>query len=112
MRRLLLTALFASIGVLDAGSVGARSYDLLFLVDETSGMAAEIASLKASAVTTIAPVALSALGDVAFGVAGYRDFPVAPFGDPSAFSYRMHSQIDTRVATFQAGMNALCGGRR
>lgn len=47
---------------------------------------------------------------MAFGVAGYRDFPVPPFGDPADFPYALRSQISTSVAAFQVGLNALSAG--
>lgn len=93
-----------------ASSAHAEPTDLLVLVDETGGMAAEIAALQAGESSIIAPIAIAALGDVAFGVSGYRDFMVSPYGDPGDMPYTQKSTISTNIASFQAGLNGLSPG--
>ncbi len=100
-------SLWVSLLVLVAPSARSQSFDVLFLVDETGTMTGEIQALKANGVTVIAPQAIAALGDVAFGVASYRDFPTAPFGAVGDLPYVLRSQISTNLTAFNIGLNSL-----
>jgi hypothetical protein len=109
MRNRLLTSwLFLVLAVPSAA--GAQQTDILFVVDETGSMAAEIGTLQSNALSVIAPAAQAALGDVAFGVAAYRDFPVSPFGDPGDQPYQVKSGISTNSVQLLVGLNALSAG--
>lgn len=96
--------------LLVGSSAHAQATDLLFLIDETGTMTDEIATLKASVSTVIVPSAVTALGDVAFGVARYRDFPVSPYGDPVDSPYQLLQALTTNSISFQIAMNALNAG--
>ena len=80
---------------------GTALVDVFFLADETGSMFDEIASVKASAAAILASTA--GLGDVAFGVGGYRDV-----GD--AWIYREIQDLTSDQPTAQAGINTWAAG--
>ncbi len=80
--------------------------DVLFTMDETVSMDAEIANLKLSMSSLIATVRTQ-LPDTAFGVVGYRDFPTAPYGSPGDEPFVLRHRIMT--ATTSAGLASVQG---
>lgn len=103
-------ALLLALLVTASSPARAQRTDIFFVVDETGTMADEITSLKASTGSTIVPAAVTTLGDVAFGVARYRDFPVSPFGQPGDVAYELLSPLSTNTGLFQNAMNSLSAG--
>jgi hypothetical protein len=87
----------------DSGPPTSSKVDVFFLADETGSMGGQIAAVKASASAILASTA--ALGDVAFGVGGYRDV-----GD--AFVYRELTDLTSTQGTVQTAINtwAASGG--
>lgn len=55
--------------------------DVYFLVDTTGSMGGEIANLRTSLSGTIIPMVRGRITDAWFGVGGYEDYPVSPYGD-------------------------------
>lgn len=73
--------------------------DLLFLVDTSGDMAAELAYFQNDLASIIVPQAQARFGsDVAFGIAQYNDFPSASF--PGDTAYELVSDIDSDVTGF------------
>jgi hypothetical protein len=79
-----------------AGTPTSSKVDVFFLADETGSMGGIIDAVKTSASTILSSTA--GLGDVAFGVGGYRDV-----GD--AFVYRELTDLTTDQPTAQAAIN-------
>lgn len=67
--------------------------DIFFLVDTTGSMLTTIDSVRTSLATVIVPAANAAIADVAMGVGDYRDFPVAPYGDPGDWSFELRQAV-------------------
>ncbi len=61
-------------------STNIQQADVFFLVDTTASMGGEIDNLVASLSTYIIPEISAEISDVWFGVAGYDDYPVLPYG--------------------------------
>jgi hypothetical protein len=57
--------------------------DLLMLMDVTGAMAGPISTLHATFAGTVVPALEEAVADPQFGIAGFADFPVAPYGEAS-----------------------------
>ena len=101
-----LTAFVSILLCFSAASASAQKTDILFLIDSTGTMGAEVSSIRASA-STIAAIAQAVTGDAAFAVAIYRDFPVNPYGAPGDSPYVLLSQISVSVASFQNALNGI-----
>jgi VPDSG-CTERM motif len=80
-----------------AGTPTSSKVDVFFLADETGSMGGTISAVRTGASSILAGAA--GLGDVAFGVGGYRDV-----GD--SFVYRKIQDITTSQATAQTGINS------
>ncbi len=80
----------------DAGPVKSSKVDVVFLADETGSMGSQIANIKAAASSILSNVA--GAGDVAFGVAGYRDIY-------DSYTYKVQSNLTTDQATAQSAIN-------
>ena len=89
-----------TVTVTDAPPTSAK-VDVFFLADETGSMWDEIGAVQTSASTILSNTA--GLGDVAFGVGGYRDL-----GD--AWVYRQIQDFTTNQATAQTGINTWTAG--
>lgn len=87
----------------DEGTPTTSKVDVYFLADTTGSMGGAIAGVKSSATTLLASIA--GLGDVAFAVGEYKDFPRSPYGGGSDFSYRLNQAMTTSQASAQAGIN-------
>ncbi len=86
-----------------------RQLDIVILADETGGMGGAVAEIKA--LLPLLPTYLSALGDVAIGLSGYRDFPQFPFGDPGDYPYRLLQPVTKNAAQLtNAGNQLVIGG--
>ncbi len=88
---------------IDAGGPTSALVDIVFLADETGSMGGEIADVRnaASAILT----ATAGLGDVQWGVGGYRDFT-------DAFAYRELTDLTATQGDVQSAINtwAASGG--
>lgn len=83
--------------------------DVFFNVDTTGSMGGVISSLKAG-LSSIMTSTRERLSDSAFGVAGFEDFPVSPYGSLGDEPFTLLAGITTDAAVAQAGANALTLG--
>ena len=79
--------------------------DVFFLFDTTGSMGGLIDSAKANASEILANAAV--LGDLAFAVGHYEDFPVAPYGVEGDVAYELTQNITTNTAAVEAAINGL-----
>jgi hypothetical protein len=87
--------------------------DLAFLVDATGSMGGEISNVRNGFATFLAAVRVDS-PDSAFGVASFRDYPTAPYGDPAGTvgplpsqPYYLNSDLSTTQSVAQNGLNSL-----
>ena len=80
--------------------------DIFLMQDETGSMYDDIAALQALAPDLWDAIAATGT-DFTMGVAGFRDFAVAPFGSPGDWVYRLTTDLTTDKTTFVAGVGAL-----
>jgi hypothetical protein len=83
--------------------------DVFFNIDTTGSMSGVIASLK-SGLGSIISSTRGRLSDSAFGVAGFEDFPLSPYGGPNDEPFHLYTGITTDETTAQSGANALALG--
>lgn len=83
--------------------------DVFFNIDTTGSMGGVITSLKAG-LGSIMTSTRARLSDSAFGVGGFEDFPLTPYGAISDEPFHLYTGITTDEATAQAGANALAQG--
>jgi hypothetical protein len=83
--------------------------DICLLEDETGSFGDDIVNLQLAAPDLYDTIVATA-PDAQFAVAGFRDFPVAPFGDPSDWVYRLLQPMDPDKADWLAGVAALTAG--
>lgn len=88
----------------DAGTASTSKVDVYFLADTTGSMGSYINAVKTSATNIMNAVA--GLGDVAFAVGNYQDYPISPYGGAGDFPYQLNTAMTTNVATAQAGINS------
>lgn len=83
--------------------------DLAINMDTTGSMGGEIANLRTSLSTLIIPSVGAVIPDAAFGVSSFEDYPILPFGQPTAsdIPFRLGTRVTTNAATAQAAVNAL-----
>jgi hypothetical protein len=86
------------------GTPTTAKVDIFFLSDTTGSMGPYIANVKANASTVLGLTA--GLGDVAWGVGEYKDFPTSPWGGGSDYPYQLNQAITTNQANVQTGINA------
>ncbi|MEJ2181967.1 MAG: VWA domain-containing protein [Nitrospirota bacterium] len=79
--------------------------DVFFLFDTTGSMAPLISSAQTNASTILSNA--SGLGDVAFGVGDYEDFPVSPYGLPGDVAYELVQDITTDATAAQSAIGSL-----
>jgi hypothetical protein len=82
--------------------------DVFFLFDTTGSMGGTLDAAKAGAATIMANA--SGLGDVAFGVGQYKDFPTYPWGESSDIPYAKTQDMTKNNANIQAAINSLLAG--
>lgn len=81
-----------------AGTPTSSKVDVFFLMDETGSMGGIIGTVQAAAASILSQTA--GLGDIAFGVGGYRD-------EGDAFVYQSLTDITTNTSQAQSAIGAL-----
>lgn len=84
--------------------------DIFFLVDTTGSMGAAIGNVRSSLSTMIVPAINDAIVDSVMGVGDYRDFPVAPYGDPGDWPFIVRQEMTDDVSRVQSALNGLRAG--
>jgi len=82
--------------------------DVFFLFDTTGSMGDLIESAKTEAANILSNI--SGLGDVAFGVGHYEDFPVSPYGGSSDTPFELVQDLTTDASAADAAINSLALG--
>lgn len=85
--------------------------DVCLLEDETGSFFDDIANLQNP--VTIAAIfdgVRAASPDSQFAVAGFRDYPVSPYGSPGDWVYRLYSTMSPLFANWSTGVNLLSAG--
>jgi hypothetical protein len=88
-------------------STSLRQADVFFLVDTTFSMDGEIANLQASLTTTIIPQVRTTIADVWFGVGGFDDYPVNPYGYPGDRVFYLEQAMTVTTADAQSAVGRL-----
>lgn len=84
------------------------SVDVCLLQDETGSFFDDIANLQSgSTAEEIYDGIVDETSDAQFAVAGFRDYPVAPFGSPGDHVYRLLSPMSAAKADWLAGIMGL-----
>lgn len=84
-----------------------RQADIFFSIDNTGSMEEETTNIKTNLVSTIVPQVSAAIPNSAFGLGRFRDFPIAPHGNPSDRPYDLRQPITTTTATIGSAITAL-----
>jgi hypothetical protein len=98
-----------------AFSTSLRQADVYFLVDTTGSMGGEITNLLNSLSTTIIPQVRTTIADVWFGVGGFDDYPVNPYGYTGDRVFYQEQRMTSSAANAQAAVGRLAvhdGGDR
>jgi hypothetical protein len=82
--------------------------DVFFIVDTTGSMGEQVTAAKNAISTIISNT--SALGDIAYGVGYYEDFPNTSWGGGSDKAWEMLQDITTDTTAVTTGINALSLG--
>lgn len=80
--------------------------DVCLLEDETGSFGDDIASLRAAAEEIFDEV-VDGAPDAQFAVAGFRDYPIAPYGDVGDWVYRRVSRMSPDKEDWLGGIEAL-----
>ncbi len=80
--------------------------DIYFLVDTTGSMSGELSNLRSSLSSTIIPAARARIADSWFGVGGFDDYPVYPYGSASSGD-RPYSHLQSMTASTTAAQSAV-----
>lgn len=83
--------------------------DICLLEDETGSFVDDIVNLQTAAEPLFDTIVLTS-PDAQFAVAGFRDYPVDPYGVPGDWVYRLLSPMDPTKAAWLAGVAALTAG--
>jgi len=83
--------------------------EVCLLEDETGSFFDDIANLQAAA-SGIYDAVVAGSPDARFAVAGFRDYPVDPYGSTGDWVYRLLSPMDPDKADWLAGVAALGAG--
>jgi hypothetical protein len=83
--------------------------DICLLEDETGSFVDDLGNLNAAA-SGIYDAIVAASPDAQFGVAGFRDYPVGPYGGAGDWVYRLVSSMDPTKPAWLAGVAALTAG--
>jgi hypothetical protein len=81
--------------------------DVFFLIDTTGSMASALNNVRNSLRDRIVPAVSAAIADVVMGVGDYRDFPIAPYGDPGDWTFRLRQAMTADVAAVQGALDVL-----
>jgi hypothetical protein len=89
-------------------SAQARPPDVIFLLDTTGDMGGAISNLKVAFTGTIAPALNASHPGIAYGVAFFRDFPVAPYGlpNPPDYPYSLAQVVTTNTTAVNVAINS------
>ncbi len=68
--------------------------DVIFAMDETGSMSAQINNLRSSMSSLVGTVR-GQIPNTGFGVVGYRDFPTSPFGGGGDYPFKLHHRVMT-----------------
>lgn len=82
-------------------STTVRTLDVYFLMDTTSSMNDEIANLRASLSGTIIPAVRAEVASSWFGVGGFEDYPLSPYGGPGDRPFYQYATVGSSVADAQ-----------
>ncbi len=80
--------------------------DVVFVFDVSGSMNSVLQSAAANATTIMSDLA-ALLGDVQFGVVGFSDYPVLPYGAPSDHPYILHQALTGDRSKVQNALNGL-----
>jgi hypothetical protein len=83
-----------------------RAVDVVFLIDNTGSYVDDLPNIQAQ-MTTIINRLTGAFSDIRLGLATFRDFPFAPFGDAGDFAYNPVLPLQSDTAAFLRAVNAL-----
>jgi hypothetical protein len=83
--------------------------DICLLQDETGSFFDDIINLQTAA-PGIYDAIVAASPDAQFAVAGFRDYPVNPYGDPGDWVYRLLSSMNATKPAWLAGVGVLSAG--
>ncbi len=83
--------------------------DVVINVDNTGSMAGEIDRLRATLTSRILPGISAVIPQAAYGVTAFEDYPIYPFGLPSAGDrpFRLLSRVTTHLPSAQAAVDAM-----
>ncbi|MFW5876540.1 MAG: vWA domain-containing protein [Myxococcota bacterium] len=84
--------------------------DVVFLVDSTASMQAEIDTIRNRLENQLAPAIRDAIPDSQLGVATFQDFPVGPYGDRGDTPFQLITASTADVSQVQAGVAAIRTG--
>jgi hypothetical protein len=84
--------------------------DVVFLIDVTASMGAEIEAVRRGLRDRIAPTIYARVPDTEFAVATFGDYPVSPFGSPGDNPYELFLPMTSDLARVQAAMNTITLG--
>ncbi len=90
-----------------AFATSVRQADIFFSIDNTGSMDGETANIQANLVSTIIPQIGAVIPNAAFGVGSFQDFPIDPFGNPSARPYDLLQAVTTSTMDVGLAINAL-----
>jgi hypothetical protein len=85
------------------------SVDICLLQDETGSFADDLINLNLAA-SDLFDTVIATSPAAQFAVTGFRDFPIAPFGDPGDWVYRLIQPMDPDKADWLAGVAGLTAG--
>lgn len=86
------------------GTPTSSKVDVFFLADTTGSMGGTINSVKASASSILSSTA--GLGDVAWAVGDYQDYPTYPWGASTDHPYLLRQAMTTSQSAAQTGINS------
>ncbi len=84
--------------------------DVYFLVDTTGSMGGELAQLQAGLTSTIIPNVRARISDAWFGVGGYEDYPLSPWGGTGDIPFYQETVMTSSVSGAQSAVNRLALG--
>lgn len=84
--------------------------DIFFNLDTTGSMGEELAALRSSISTTIAPAADAAFSDVGFGISTFEDFPCSPYGSATDHPYLLVRAVTESLSLFRTSVDGISTG--
>lgn len=84
--------------------------DVVFLIDTTGSMGAEIARIRDTLAAVIAPGIRAAVPDVQFAVATFEDYPASPYGAPGDEPFDVLQTMTPDLATVQGVLDNVALG--